>query len=162
MKISVPKVKPASAAPLAGNLMQIEPMKHLKLAILVALLSTTAAYAQLSVTVSSPRVTGSKAVVRLKMKNNFFEKVESAHAVVFLIDSEGKMQGQSTRWVIGGTKDRPALEPKDETQFNFVIPTTRPVTTTNLTAKVNFTRLVLKGGKLADVRNDVKFQNETK
>lgn len=111
--------------------------------------------AQLVVTVSSPKITGQKAVVPLTMKNNFTEKVESARAVVFLLDGDGKMVGQSTRWVIGGAKDQPALESKSETKFNFVIPATKPVVTTNLTAKVNFTRVVLEGGELADVSKTV-------
>ena len=85
------------------------------------------------------------------MKNNFPEPVQSAKAVLFLLDEQGKMVGQSTKWVIGGMKDRPPLEPTSETTFNFVISATKPLTTTNLTAKVNFTRVVLEGGKLMDV-----------
>ena len=41
--------------------------------------------------------------------------------------------------------------------FYFVVPATKPFTTTNLTAKVSFSRVVLEGGKLADVRKDVKI-----
>jgi hypothetical protein len=40
-------------------------------------------------------------------------------------------------------------------QVNFVITADKPFTTTNLTAKVSFTRVVLEGGKLADVGKDV-------
>jgi hypothetical protein len=77
--------------------------------------------------------------------------VESARAVCFLLDDQGKVIGQSTKWVIGGTKDRPALEPKKETTFNFVITSPQPFTTTNLTAKVSFSRVILSGGQAADV-----------
>jgi len=59
--------------------------------------------------------------------------------------------GQSTKWVIGGTKDRPALAPDHETTFNFVVPMKKPFTQT----KVTFSRVVLEGGKLADVAKDV-------
>ena len=125
----------------------------------IALLSvcSTIASGQLTVTVSPLKITGQRAVVPLTIKNGFGEKVESARAAVFLLDEQGKMVGQSTKWVIGGTKDRPALEPKEETTFNFVITNPQPFTTTNLTAKVNFSRVVLDGGKLADVRQAVNM-----
>jgi len=93
------------------------------------------------------------------MKNNLASKVESARAVCFLLDDQGKMIGQSTQWVIGGTKDRPALEPKTETTFNFVITNPQLFTTTNLTVKVSFSRVVLEAGKVADVNKDVQIQN---
>jgi hypothetical protein len=120
-------------------------------------LCVLSAHAQLAVTISPPKIVGQKAVVKLAMKNNLADKVESARAVCFLLDDQGTMIGQSTQWVIGGTKDRPALEPKAETTFNFVITSPQPFTTTNLTAKVNFSRVVLDGGKLADVRQAVNM-----
>ena len=139
----------------------LKEMIFIRHALFISLLCPFLVSAQLAITVLPVKVTGQKAVVPLVLKNNFTEKVESARAVVFLLDEEGKMLGQSTRWVIGGAKNQPALESKNETKFNFVIPTTKPLTTTNLTTKVNFTRLVLEGGKLADLRNDVKIQNGT-
>jgi hypothetical protein len=72
------------------------------------------------------------------------------------------MVGQSTKWVIGGTKDRPALEPKNETTFNFVITSSQPFTTTNLTANVSFSRVVLENGKLADVGKTVNVTTAVK
>ena len=116
------------------------------------------ATAQLAVTVSPPKVTGQKAIVLLAMKNGFTEKVESARAAVFLLDDQGKMNGQSTKWVIGGTKDRPGLPAGGTNTFNFVIAATKPFTTSNLTAKVMFNRVVLADGKLADVTKDVQIQ----
>ena len=86
------------------------------------------------------------------MKNNLGSKVESARAVCFLLDEQGQMIGQSTKWVIGGTKDRPPLETKSETTFNFVVTSAQPWTTTNLTAKISFNRIILNGEKLADVQ----------
>jgi hypothetical protein len=122
---------------------------------------TVTAHAQLAVTVSPPKITGQKAVVMLAMKNGLAEKVESARAVCFLLDDQGKMAGQATKWVIGGTKDRSALEPKGETTFNFVITSPQPFTTTNLTAKVSFSRVILKNGQAADVNKTVSITPQT-
>jgi len=116
------------------------------------------AAAQLAVTVSPPKIAGQKAIVPLTMTNNLTEKVESARAICFLLDERGKTIGQSAKWVLGGTKDRPALEPKSGTTFNFVITSPQPFTTTNLTAKVSFSRVVLDDGKLADIKRDVQIQ----
>ena len=128
-------------------------MKPLLLAVLV--LCPLPASAQLAVTVSPVKVTGQKAIVPLTMKNHFAENIESARAVCFLLDNQGKMVGQGTKWVIGGAKDRPALETGKETAYNFVVQANKPFTTTNLTAKVSFSRVVLEGGKLADAARQV-------
>jgi hypothetical protein len=120
-----------------------------------AMLCPMLATAQLAVTVAPPKVIGQKAIVTLALTNQLATKVESARAVCFLLDEQGKMAGQSTKWVIGGTKERPPLAPKSGTTFNFVVTSPQPFTTTNLTAKVSFSRVVLDGGKLADVRQDV-------
>jgi hypothetical protein len=117
------------------------------------LLCPLLATAQLAVTVAPPKIAGQKAIVQLKMKNDFSDAVQSARAVCFLLDDQGKMVGQSTKWVIGQKKT--SLGPKGETTFNFVITSPQPFTTTNLTAKVSFSRVVLDGGKLADVTKEV-------
>jgi hypothetical protein len=132
-------------------------MKHLYLTI--AMLCPVMATAQLAATVSSPKVTDQKAVIELIMKNNFTEQIESARAICFLIDDQGKLIGESAKWVIGGVKKRPALKPNKETSFNFVITGNQPLTTTNLTAKVNFSRVVLENNKLADPKTDVQIVN---
>lgn len=129
---------------------------------LILLLTALTVQAQLVVTVSPVKVTGQKAIVPLALKNNFTEPVQSAKAVLFLLDEQGKLVGQSTKWVIGGTKDRPPLEPRSETTFNFVIPSSKPFTATNVTAKVNFTRVVLEGGKLADISQQVTVTRASK
>jgi hypothetical protein len=114
------------------------------------------ANAQLAVTVLPLKVTGQKAVVPLAMKNNFSEKVESARAVVFLLDEQGNAAGQATtRWVIGGSEDKPALAAGSTNVFNFVITANKSFAATNLTAKVQFSRVVLEGGKIADVAKSV-------
>jgi hypothetical protein len=124
---------------------------------LILLFAALTAHAQLAVTVSPVKVTGQKAIVPLAMQNNFAEKIESARAVVFLLDEQGKMVGQSTKWVIGGTKDKSGLAAGGTNSFHFVIASPAPsgFATTNITAKVQFNRVVLEGGKLADVTKDV-------
>ncbi len=58
--------------------------------------------AQLVASVLSPQLIGQKAIVRFAMVNEFAESIESARAVVFLMDEQRKMVSTSTRWVIGG------------------------------------------------------------
>lgn len=126
----------------------------MKLFILAAVLFCPwLATAQLVVTVTPPKVVGQKAFVELKMRNSLAAKVESARAVCFLLDDQGKLAGQSTKWVIG--QNHIGLEPKGEATFNFVIASPQLWTATNLTAKVSFNRVVLDGGKLADVKQTV-------
>jgi hypothetical protein len=131
-----------------------------QIGIFFALLCAASVSAQLAVTVSPVKVTGQKAVVQLKMKNQLADKVESARAVCFLLDDQGKMLGQSTKWVVG--QNHTGLEPKAEATFNFVVTSPQPFTTTNLTAKISFSRVVLDGGKLADVRQDVSVSESAK
>ncbi len=125
------------------------------MAFCIVLLCAFATQAQLAVTVSSPKVVGQKAVVSLAMKNNLSEKIESARAVAFLLDDQGKLVGQATQWVIGGNQNNPGLAAGATNAFHFVITSDKPFTTTNLTAKISFSRVVLEGGKLADVNKDV-------
>jgi len=113
--------------------------------------------AQLEVTLIPPKIIGQKATVLLKMRNNLSEAVESARAVCFLMDDQGKMVGHGTKWVVGQNKQE--LEPKSETTFDFVITGTQPFTTTNLTAKVSVSRIVLAGGKLINPDKDVIISN---
>ncbi len=106
--------------------------------------------AQLAVTVAPPKAIGQKAIVKLTMTNSFKVRIESARAALFLLDENGGMVGQASKWVIGGTKDRAVLEPGQEATFNFVVQANRPFTSTNLTANINFTRLALDGGQQID------------
>jgi len=127
------------------------------------LLAVASANAQLTVTVSLVKVAGQKAIVPLKMRNAFPEKIESARATAFLLDGQDKVVGQATQWVIGGTKDRPALGPDKETTFHLVVERrgtkgkgqTAPPP---VKAKVAFTRLVLEGGKSVDPSKHVQIQ----
>jgi hypothetical protein len=116
-------------------------------------LFVTLAQAQLSVAVVSPKVTGQKVVVQLDMTNELTNEVKSARAICLLLDEQGKMVGQSAKWVIGQNKK--VLEPNGKAKFNFVITTPQPLVSTNLTAKVMFSRVNLDNGKAADVRQNV-------
>jgi hypothetical protein len=122
------------------------------------------AQAQLAVSVSPPKVVGQKAVVSLALQNSFAENVTSARAVCFLLDEHGKMVGQATRWVIGGEASQPGLAAGATNAFHFVIASPVPsgFTTTNLTSKVSFSRVVLEGGKLANPSKTVRIQDATK
>jgi hypothetical protein len=124
--------------------------------ILILLFAANAGHAQLALIVSRPKVTAQKAIVPLAMKNNLAEKVESARAVVFLLDEQGKAVGQpTTRWIIGGSTDKTGLAAGATNVFHFVVTSDKPITTTNLTAKVSVSRVILEGGKLADVTKQV-------
>ena len=132
--------------------------RWLQFLFLLLLFGTVTAQAQLVVTVSPAKGTGNKAVVKLGVRNGFTEKVESARAVCFLLDEHGKVVGRSTQWVIGGTKEKPPLASGATNTFHFVI-TTERTTSTNLAAQVNFSRVILEGGKLADVTKSVQIKS---
>lgn len=59
-------------------------------------------FGELSVRVAAPTVVGSKAVVGLELQNGWTQSVESARATLMLLDEQGKLVGQSAKWVIGG------------------------------------------------------------
>jgi hypothetical protein len=128
-------------------------------AALLPLLLVTAS-AQLAVTVALPKIVGQKAIVKLAMKNGLSQKIESARAVCFLLDDQGTMIGQSTKWVIGQTKT--GLTPGATNSFNFVITSPQPFTSTNLIAKLSFTKVVLDSGKLADIKSSVVITGTSK
>jgi len=131
--------------------------------ILILLFGVMTTQAQIVVTVFPVKVTGQKAIVPLAMKNSFTDKIESARAVVFLLNEQGKVVGQPmTRWVIGGSEGKPGLAAGATNVFHFVITSDKPITTTNLTAKASFSRVVLEGGKLVDAVKDVQIQTANK
>ncbi|MBI1178443.1 hypothetical protein GC207_13495 [bacterium] len=123
--------------------------------VFILLTGVFAANAQLAVNVSSVKAVGQKAAVPMEFKNTFTEKIESARAVVFLSDAEGKVVGQSTRWIIGGKKSRPPMKPNSTNTFNFVVSLTTPHPSTNLKATVKVTRLVLEHGRTVDPNQEV-------
>jgi hypothetical protein len=120
------------------------------------LLGAYAASAQLALTVPPAKVTGQKAVLPLVLSNGLPAKVESARAAVFLLDEQGRMIAQGTRWIVGGEPGRAGLAPGGTNVFHFVVTADQPFASTNLTPKVAFTRVVLAGGRLADPAKDVR------
>ena len=130
---------------------------------LLLLLGALTAEAQLAVDISPIKLVGQKAVVKLELKNGFTEKIESARAVCFLMDDQGKMVGQATKWVIGGggASNETGLVAGAKANNNFVISTER-VTTTNLTAKIQFSRVILEGGKSMDPTKSVQVISTSK
>jgi hypothetical protein len=132
-------------------------MKNIITLCILALL-VTLCRADLIVTPSAPKIIGNKTVVTLGLKNTYAQPIESARASLFLLDEQGKMIGQSTKWVIGGGKDAPNLAAGATNVFNFVITSADPLTSTNLTAKVNFNRVVLAGGKLTNPNKEVTVE----
>jgi hypothetical protein len=132
-------------------------MKPKLFIVLFAALTVLRASAQLSVSAGDPKIAGQKAVVPLALKNDFHANIESARAAVFLLDQNGKIAGQATRWVIGGSHTN-GLVAGATNIFNFVVQGTKAFETTNLTAKISFTRLVLEGGRAADPIKEVKMR----
>jgi hypothetical protein len=111
-------------------------------------------HAALSIQVAPPKTTGSKVVVKLDLQNTYStNQITAVRAVVFLLDSENKVVGRSTSWVIGGGKDKPVLEANAKTTYNFLVPTDKPFTK----AQVLVERIVLDNGKLANALKDVQI-----
>ena len=132
----------------------------MKTILIIVIFAALTGNAQLAVSISALKVSGQKTVVPLVMQNHFNQKIESARASVFLLDERGKMVGQSTKWVIGGEKTSPSLAPNATNAFNFVITSDKPLSKTNLTARVVFNRIVFADGKLGDPAKDVKIEND--
>lgn len=137
-------------------------MNLFRLLLCVTLLWPLLASAQLGVTVSPPKIIGQKAVVKLTMENHFSENVKFARAGCFLLDGQGEMIGQSAKWVINENINKTGLPAGTTNEFNFVITSPQPFTTTNLTAKVSFSRVVLQSGQAIDIGKNVRIQNANK
>jgi len=106
--------------------------------------------AQLAVTVSPVKITGQRVIVPLALTNHLPQSVESARAMCAVLDAQGKMVGQSAKWVIGGAPNRPALSPQAGTTYNFVITSPRPLETTNLTTRIVLNRVILEHGQITN------------
>jgi hypothetical protein len=119
------------------------------------------ARSELIVNLAKPKIVGKKADIKLEMRNRFSEPVESARATVFLMDENGKMVGQLSHWVIGGTDNKPGLPPGAKGTFHFVVTTDKSVNSTNLQAKILFNRVVLEGGKTVDTNGAVQVTSST-
>ena len=116
-------------------------------------------HAQLFVSVAPAKTSAQKIVVPLTMNNALPQTIQSARAAVFIIGGDGKVIDQRTQWVIGGDKDKAGLAAGSTNTFHFVIKTDRPMSTTNLTARLSFSRVILQNGKLVDVRKHVHIES---
>jgi hypothetical protein len=112
--------------------------------LLLLLATATLAHAELSVKVDEPTAVGTKAIVKLTMRNTGTNLVQSARAAVFLMDANGKVVGQKAEWVIGGTKDKPGLAADGSTVYHLLVPADKPFKT----SKLIFTRIVLGDGQV--------------
>jgi hypothetical protein len=137
---------------------------NFKIAILlIAISSASPAFSQLAVSVAPIELSGQKAVVHLTLKNEFKVNIESARTVVFLLDEQGKMVAQGTRWVIGGGgSNTNGLAVGATNTFNFVVQGDKPFYSTNLITRISFSRVVLAGGQQADAKKDVIITQSSK
>jgi len=113
------------------------------------------AQAALILKAAGTKTYGQKTVVKMELQNTFTNVIESARAVVFLLDDVGKVVGQETRWIIGGSKEKPILPPDSKMTFNFVVQSAKPFVKT----KIVVTRLVLEGGRVADANKDSHIES---
>src|SRR5437879_64947 len=116
------------------------------LAVALSVSAFVAPAQQLSVTVSPTKLGGQKAIVPLLLSNGLTEKVESARAVIFLLDGEGKVVGQASHWIIGGDTNHPPLAVGGTNTYHFVIPTAGKAFVTN---RLSVTHVKLANGKTA-------------
>jgi len=119
-------------------------MKFTSKTLSLLLLAVTTARAELTVSVASVKTTGRKAVLTLALTNSYPETVESARATVFLLDAVGKVVGQNTRWIIGGSPEKSGLGANGGTSFNFVVEVEKPFTAN----RVFVNRVVVSGGRV--------------
>ncbi len=141
--------------------LEIKGMKFLKKLSFVLvgwMLSVGVAHAVLALKVAEPKNYSQKTIIKMDLRNTSTNAIESARAVVFLLDDRGKVVGQETRWIVGGSKDRPSLAADSKATFNFVVQANKPFTRT----KVTVTRIILEGGNLGDVNKDVQIETVTK
>ena len=135
-----------------------------KLMILGAVLTLGSACAvagQFEVGMFPLKIAGQKAIIKLELVNHLAEPVSSAKAACFISDESGQVLARSARWVFGGSTTNTASIPVSGTNiFNFVVNSTKPWTTTNLSAKLVFSRIVLKSGALADPLKDLQVSSK--
>ena len=112
---------------------------------------------QFDVNLFPMKVAGQKAIIKMQMVNHLSEPVSSAKAACFISDESGQVVAHSSRWVFGGTTTNSNTMPVGATNiFNFVVNSTKPFGTNHLSAKLVFSRIVLKSGMLANPAADVQ------
>jgi hypothetical protein len=115
---------------------------------------------KLDVRVSPIALTGQKGVVKLELVNHLGEPVVGAKAACFINDTSGNVVAQGSRWVVAGSAatNHTGLAPGATNTFHFVVGSPQPWASTNLTAKIVFSKVVLQSGKTADVTRDVRVR----
>jgi hypothetical protein len=116
------------------------------------------AHAGLTLKIADPKTYGHKTILKMELLNTFTNNIDSVRAAVFLLDENGKIVGQETRWIVGGTKERPGLAHHGKTTFHFVLQSSKPFAKT----RVTINRIVMEGGRLADIHKDVQIESITK
>ena len=137
-----------------------DPMtKHQLILLAALLLFCPVAQAQFVVSSSRPEVSNQRTVFPLNLSNGLPQEITSARAVMFILDSKGKVAGQAARWIIGGGTKHPPLSPGATNAFHFVVPTDgKPFATNRLT----ITQVTLAGGTRANPITDVTIRYERK
>jgi len=125
------------------------------------LLCALAAHAQLAVTVSPVKITGQRVIVPLALTNNLPQSVEAARVMCVVLNEQGKMVGQTAKWVICGFQGH-SLSSRAGTTYNFVITSPQPLMTTNLSAKIVVNRVVLERDQIANPNQIVNVTSSTK
>lgn len=131
-------------------------MKIITASILLSLVWPFAAWSALLVTSAKPKTTGQKTLIKLDMQNTFSENVQGARATVFLLDAAGKVSGQATHWIIGGSKNRPSLATNGQAFYYFVVPLKKPFVKVQLMVD----RVVLESGRAINIGKDVVIKKE--
>jgi hypothetical protein len=127
-------------------------MKRTILLALFWLFATHSGVAELIISVEPTKTVGNKLIFPLKLENSLDQPVESAKAQLFLLDKDGKIIADQSRWIIGGTDKRKPLAAGAEDKFHFVITTDRE----HVDYRLIVSRLVLAEGKLGNPLKQVK------
>ena len=115
--------------------------------------------AQLAVNVFAPRIAGQRAIFPLALSNGFPSTIESARAVMFLLDSEDKVVGQGSRWIIGGDTNRIGLSAAATNIFHFVVPINGKAF---VSQRLTVTTLKVSNNKSANPVTDLKVTYQAK
>ncbi len=147
----LPNIEPdtankGSSETLIGEMPTEQAAKNMKtfLGFIALCVTCSSSIAELAVGTTASRTVGSKAVITLGLTNSYTDKIDSARATVFLVNHAGKVVGQSTRWVIGGSPEKPGLNANAGTLFHFVVEAKQPFKTN----RVFVNQIVLSGGRV--------------
>jgi hypothetical protein len=124
------------------------------LSLLVSVLGAVNLTSHASLSVKADEQLSSDTKIRLVMVNTYTNTIQSARVALFFVDEKGSVVGQDTRWVIGGTKDRPPLPSQGTATYFVTIPTDKPFQKVD----VIVTRIVLEGGQIIDAGNGFKLE----